>query len=116
MRLTFTLPFPVPLNNLYPTGPNKRRYLSKRGKVYKAEVKSITYPPIKLSGELSDTFYITPPDKRRRDLDGLLKCPIDALQEAGIFDDDSQIKMITARMYPADKAEAGCIVTLEEVG
>jgi len=31
------------------------------------------------------------PDKRRRDLDNLLKAPLDALAHAGVYKDDSQI-------------------------
>jgi len=31
------------------------------------------------------------PDKRRRDLDNLLKAPLDALTHAGVYKDDSQI-------------------------
>lgn len=116
MRVTFTLPFPVPLNNMYPTNRQGRRFLSPRGKAFKAEVKSITYPPVKLSGELSVTFYLTAPDRRRRDIDGLLKGPIDALQDAGFFEDDSQIKKLTAEMFPPEKGQKGsCIVTLEEM-
>lgn len=32
-----------------------------------------------------------PPDKRKRDLDNILKSTLDALAHAGTFDDDSQI-------------------------
>jgi len=35
------------------------------------------------------------PDRRKRDLDNLLKCPLDALHHAKIICDDSQIDKIT---------------------
>ena len=38
-----------------------------------------------------------PPDKRARDLDNMLKAPMDAMQHAGVYDDDSQVDMLTIR-------------------
>ena len=38
-----------------------------------------------------------PPDKRKRDLDGILKVLIDSLQRAGLFDDDYQIACLLVR-------------------
>ena len=39
-------------------------------------------------------IYAHPPDKRRRDLDNLLKATLDAIQHAGVYPDDSQIDEI----------------------
>lgn len=36
-----------------------------------------------------------PPDRRKRDIDNLLKILIDCLQDCGLFEDDSQIDKIT---------------------
>ena len=35
-----------------------------------------------------------PPDRRRRDLDNLLKCTQDSLAHAGVYEDDSQIDVL----------------------
>ncbi|MFA7238349.1 MAG: RusA family crossover junction endodeoxyribonuclease [Phycisphaeraceae bacterium] len=35
-----------------------------------------------------------PPDRRRRDLDNLQKSSIDAIQHAGVYEDDSQIDLL----------------------
>lgn len=40
---------------------------------------------------------VYPPDKRKRDLDGILKVSLDALQHANVFDDDSQIDRLFVR-------------------
>jgi Holliday junction resolvase RusA-like endonuclease len=37
-----------------------------------------------------------PPDRRRRDLDNILKAILDALQHAGCYADDSQIHALRA--------------------
>ena len=38
-----------------------------------------------------------PPDRRRRDLDNLQKPLLDALQHAGVYEDDSQIDLLVSR-------------------
>jgi len=38
-----------------------------------------------------------PPDRRRRDLDNLLKSVLDALEHAGLYADDSQIDLLVTR-------------------
>jgi crossover junction endodeoxyribonuclease RusA len=54
------------------------------------------------------------PDQRRRDLDNMLKAPLDALQACGAYHDDSQIdELIICRAYDKEnpRLEVG-IVTL----
>lgn len=48
-----------------------------------------------MKGNIGITIYAYPPDKRRRDLDNILKAILDALQHAGAYADDSQISGIT---------------------
>ncbi len=36
-------------------------------------------------------IWVSPPDKRKRDLDNLVKATQDALQEAGCYENDCQI-------------------------
>jgi crossover junction endodeoxyribonuclease RusA len=44
-----------------------------------------------MSGPLAVHIEVFPPDRRRRDLDNLLKAIGDALEHGGAFHDDSQI-------------------------
>lgn len=37
------------------------------------------------------TLFVSPPDKRRHDLDNVAKGILDALQTAGLFEDDYQV-------------------------
>jgi Holliday junction resolvase RusA-like endonuclease len=41
-------------------------------------------------------FVFGPPDKRKRDLDNLLKAPIDLLVEHGVIDDDRNVVSLGA--------------------
>jgi crossover junction endodeoxyribonuclease RusA len=44
-----------------------------------------------MTGKLRVTITANPPDQRARDLDNLLKAPLDALAKAGVYADDKQI-------------------------
>jgi len=54
------------------------------------------YP--KLSGAVSLSVDCYPPDRRRRDLDNLLKSLQDSLVHAGVMGDDSQIRVLHLEM------------------
>ncbi|TWU43995.1 Crossover junction endodeoxyribonuclease RusA [Novipirellula aureliae] len=44
-----------------------------------------------ITGSLSVDVLIHPPDRRRRDIDNVLKALLDALQHGGAYEDDNQI-------------------------
>ena len=52
---------------------------------------------LNLSGRLAIKIIAEPPDKRRRDLDNILKAPLDALTHAGLLIDDEQFDEINVR-------------------
>lgn len=55
------------------------------------------------------------PDLRRRDLDNLLKAPLDALTASGMWDDDSQIHALAIRKAGIDRQHPRLVVTVESV-
>lgn len=75
---------------------NGRTLLSRKSRDYKNDVikQSYAWPKRRLIGRLELIIIAYPPDKRKRDLDNLLKVPIDAMKAAGLFIDDSQIDKI----------------------
>jgi crossover junction endodeoxyribonuclease RusA len=52
-------------------------------------------PPV--GGRIALCMDAFPPDRRRRDVDNLQKSTLDALQHAGIYEDDSQIDLLITR-------------------
>lgn len=55
---------------------------------------------------------VTPPDRRRRDLDNLLKAVLDSMQAAAVYYDDSQIDELLVIRRPVRKGEGELIVSL----
>ncbi|CAB5220110.1 endodeoxyribonuclease RUS [uncultured Caudovirales phage] len=65
----------------------------------------------KINGPYKLTLEVVRPDKKRRDLDNLLKAASDCLVEAGIID-DSECEWIDARWV---LSEHPCTITIEEI-
>jgi len=111
--ITLELPYPVSVN-AYWLASGTRRYISKRGVDFKKRVAEIW-------GETGHTgfgdapvelnVYLYPRDKRLMDIDNMLKCLGDSLQDAGCFTDDQQVWKITIERG-AQKKGGGCQVTI----
>lgn len=92
------LPWPPSTNSAW-RNVGGRVLISAEGRAYRAAVSNkaaearrggmmATGP---MRGRLDVAITAYPPDNRRRDLDNLLKQPLDALTGAGLWEDDSQI-------------------------
>jgi len=96
--MKLTLPWPPSVNHYYRrVGP--RTLISREGREYRraicgllAPVGGSRKPPT--SGRVALAMDAFPPDRRRRDLDNLLKCTQDSLAHAGVYEDDSQIDLL----------------------
>ena len=92
----FKLPWPPSVNHYYRhVGP--RVLISRDGRRYRERVAAMVGGREPFEGELRLTAEFYPPDRRRRDLDNLLKSLQDALQHAGLYRDDSQIAELRLR-------------------
>jgi len=98
--LTVALPYPPSVNHYWRrVGP--RTVISRQGRAYRREVAAAVEridrvaEQMPLTGPLSVEVSLYPPDRRRRDLDNVLKALLDALQHAGVYLDDSLIEHLS---------------------
>ncbi len=93
------LPWP-PSVNRYWRNVGGRAILSKEARDYRQTLEGLAlchrWP--KLGGRrVSVEIEACPPDRRRRDLDNVLKAVLDGLTHVGVWHDDSQIDRLTIR-------------------
>lgn len=97
-----TLPWP-PTVNTYWRSVGGRVLISKNGREYRqavAEMAAAEGWPKFGAQRVSVHIEAWMPDKRRRDLDNLLKSLLDSLTHAGVWDDDSQIDWLAIWRAP----------------
>ena len=93
------IPYPPSVNHYYRRVGN-RTLISREGRLFGDAVAcrhAAMGAPL-AEGNLALDIELYPPDNRRRDADNTIKPIQDALQKAGMFKDDSQIKRVTAEM------------------
>lgn len=106
--IELVLPWPPSVNH-YWAHVRGRAYITEQGRAFRDAViwecraKRIR----KIPGKLGVTIRACPPDARRRDLDNLNKAPLDALQHAGVYADDSQIDDL--RIYRGPVLKGGAL-------
>jgi crossover junction endodeoxyribonuclease RusA len=102
MIITLKLPWPPSTNAYYRVFKN-RAILTKAARQYRETIVGLFGGHQPLTGRLGIVIYVFPPDKRLRDLDNLLKQPLDALQHAGVFLNDGQIDQLMIRRQNVEK-------------
>ncbi|UOF81561.1 endodeoxyribonuclease ruS [Bacteriophage sp.] len=88
-----SLPFPPSVNS-YRTIYRGMMRLSKEGRAFKAAVADyvVEYRVPKLGdAKLKVTMVLFPRDKRKIDIDNRIKAVLDALEDAGVFNNDFQV-------------------------
>lgn len=96
--ISLELPYP-PTVNTYWGFQGSRRFLTPSARRFKKAVaEKVLLSPTKFTKErLSINVMLYPPDKRKRDIDNVLKPLLDALTQAGAFEDDSQIDVLVVQ-------------------
>ncbi|WP_236254814.1 RusA family crossover junction endodeoxyribonuclease [Mucisphaera calidilacus] len=78
-----------------------RTVISREGRAFRKNVCALLggggprKPPS--GGRIALAMDAFPPDRRRRDLDNIQKPVLDALEHAGVYQDDSQIDLLVTR-------------------
>jgi len=123
-RLKFTLPYPPSVNRYWRhivMGDKPRTIISRKGREYRATVicqlANLVGVPAAHPIRLGCRVFL--PDRRRRDIDNILKALLDSMQHAGMYKDDNQITELNV-WKPAVKKPGSVDITLtwpwKEVG
>ena len=101
------LPWPPSLNSYYRTVKN-RILISAKGREYRKRVSLLIKAEgaETVVGKCKVDIAAFPPDKRKRDLDNLLKCLLDVLQHSGVIQDDGDIDDLRIHRHHAVKGGA----------
>lgn len=102
------LPWPPSVNRIWRTTSKGIIYLTKAAKEYRQMVCYIVaasrlkdaFPK---DSHLEMTMLAYPPDNRHRDIDNICKCVLDALEDASVYNNDSQIRILHLEMLEMRK-------------
>lgn len=112
------LPFPPTINSYYKMTRMGQRYLDKSVREFRQKVADTVNeqaPGLCLYDPLFMEVYLFMPDKRKRDVDNYMKGLLDALTEAGLWEDDSLIDQL--HIYRGEIVKGGLVkIELSEAG
>jgi crossover junction endodeoxyribonuclease RusA len=110
----FCLPFPPSVNGYWGTRPSGGKFLTRKGKQYRQAALQAIGDVDTHADEVAVIAVFSPPDARTRDVDNYWKGLLDAMTAAGVWVDDSQVKLQVGLM--ADKVKGGRVdVYVEEL-
>jgi len=118
MHECIVLPWPPTVNRYY-RRVGLRTLLSREGRTFRRSVCALLggggprKPPA--GGRVALAMDAFPPDRRRRDLDNLLKSVLDALEHAGVYADDSQVDLLLVRRGEVDRPHGRVEVRLDRL-
>ncbi len=114
--LVLKLPWPPSVNHYWRSIIIKgsvRVLLSSDGRRYQADCAAAVWSEhgklVPLAGRLEVVIGVYAPDRRRRDLDNMLKSVLDALKYVGAIKDDSQIDKLTISRVGCKLIEDGLL-------
>lgn len=111
--LNLTLPYP-PSVNTYWGFKGSQRFLTKRARDFKAQVEAafiLSEHPGLGDSRINLVVMLHAPDKRVRDIDNIAKPLLDALTQAGVFQDDGQVdRLLIIRREPKKGGECRVVI------
>ena len=111
--IELNLPYP-PSVNTYWGFRGSRRFLTKTANDFKLIVNLAAKRARFGDDKVGLEILLHAPDRRCRDIDNVLKPLIDALQAAGVFDDDSQVDQLIVSRGSVIKG-GSCLVKIKSL-
>lgn len=118
------LPYPPTVNNYY-VKTQRNVMISQKGRLFRDKVAAavaeqcgsgFSLAQAGVSAPYSARYIFFPPDKRKRDLDNLLKPLLDALTQCGFWDDDSLINQIHVYRGKTHSPGGACYAAFDSAG
>ena len=116
-KLKLILPYPPTINHYYGRQRGGGVYIKPKGEIYRKLVwlYCVAEEVTPLEGPLKAVIAADKPDNRKRDLDNIQKCLLDALENAGVYEDDCQIHDLRTYWVGYDPPDGRVVVTLQEL-
>ena len=115
MRLS-NLPWPPSVNHYWQRNRNGSMRIGAAGVAYRKSMllHIATLHAKRIGPRVKVSIYAKPPDRRKRDLDNILKAILDALTHSGLIEDDSCIDYLCIWRGPVVK-DGEITITVEEM-
>lgn len=111
--ITLYLPYPPSINN-YWIASGHRRFISQRGRDFKADVSTYVIEqniPKLGTIQVNIDIILRPRSKKLMDIDNCIKPILDAIQDAGVIDDDVQVARVSIERGLIQKG-GSCVVMI----
>jgi len=112
------LPFPPTVNNYYKKSAHGGRYISQKGRLFRAQVAEAVIDQIgdsvPLDYQMLVEVILFPPDNRTRDVDNYNKALLDAISETGFWLDDKFIDQLFVYRGEVRSRRGSCYVRISE--
>ena len=111
-HIQILLPYPPSVNHYWMSSGNIR-YISKHGRAFRMAVaeECAAQAVQALEGRLAVHVALFPPDKRKRDVDNVLKALLVSCEHAGCYESDSQIDELHVTRQQIQKG-GGCTILI----
>jgi crossover junction endodeoxyribonuclease RusA len=111
--INLTLPYPPSVNHYWGVS-GKQRFIGKKGKEFRQAVAEacLDLEVKTMEGNVSVFVALWPPDKRTRDIDNTIKPLLDAMEHAGVYENDCQINQLhVVRKDPIKGGACAVVIT-----
>lgn len=89
----YRLPWPPTVNGYWGTRPSGGKFLTRKGKAYRQNAMQAIGGVDTCGDDVAVIAIFSPPDARTRDVDNYWKGLLDAMTAAGVWLDDSQVRL-----------------------